>query len=338
MQISKYVFASAAAILLLGGSVLGAGLQHSLAGDAGTDAASGQGLAAAGSRSATVVEASVTRGERVPQAGRKSSGARDKTLLTAVSPGTRARPGRAPEIDDPRSVADYRRGLAAYQAGDYAATLIAWEAAAERGHLVAQWNLVRLYSTGNVVKPNPKRALYYLRAIAAKLDPNQPPSARTALKVAAYVELAKRYLEGVPEADLAASPERAFPLFELAATLYSHPSAQHFLGLMYLGGQGVKRDLGRAIRWLVLAARKRYGPSQAILGDIYWKDKNIGNNRARSLMWFSLAKENLRPDAYRQVVLDRYNTAKSEANDVERQQAMAMADSWRKKTGTMAAR
>ena len=53
-------------------------------------------------------------------------------------------------------------------------------------------------------------------------------------------------------------------------------------------------------------------------------------------MWFSLAKENLRQNAYRDVVLDRYNAANQEANDDERKQALAMANNWRQETGLAA--
>ncbi|MHA1546815.1 MAG: hypothetical protein ACTSUY_10420, partial [Alphaproteobacteria bacterium] len=211
MQISKYVIACAT-VLAMSNAGFGAGLQHPLATDHQVIEAAVPGNAnnatQAGVALYTPVVATRTPAlEAAPVAGALSEAEVQATLDTH-------RAGVATPIEDPRARADYQRGLDAYQLGNYSTALKRWESAAERGHLVAQWNLVRLYTNGEIVQTDAKRALYYLRSIAAKLDPNQPPSARSALKVAAYVELGRRYLDGVPEADLEPSPARAFRLFE----------------------------------------------------------------------------------------------------------------------------
>ncbi len=49
------------------------------------------------------------------------------------------------------------------------------------------------------------------------------------------------------------------------------PAPSIILGIVYLRGDGARLDQSRAPRWLILAARKRYAPSQAALDEFFWK-------------------------------------------------------------------
>ena len=219
-------------------------------------------------------------------------------------------------------------GLQAYNAGDGRLAVEHWRKAADTGHLPAQWNLSILFRRGGLVERDIAESIRHLRAVAARHDPNRRPGAHSAMTVAALVEFADITRAGEPAAKIQPDPARAARMYEIAATLYGDARAQHRLGMMYLKGEGVSHHAGRALRWLALSARKRYVPSFAALGDFYWQNRSEGNNKVRGLMWLSLAKENVKRDDLRAAVTDRYNAALTEANEEERQKAMALIQTW----------
>jgi len=223
-------------------------------------------------------------------------------------------------------------GLASYRAGDMAGTVMHWEKAARAGNLSAQWNLTRIYASRSGGYYDPGRRLHYLQLAANRHDPDAPPGPGSAVAVEALVELGLAYAGGVPEADLAPQPQRALAILEHAAALYGHARAQHYLGLMYLRGDGVRRDESRAVRWLSLSARKRFAPSQAALGDYFWNRGTAGlageQDRMRGLMWLALAKESAKDDAARTAIVDRYNQAMTGVDPAERKQVEALVAGW----------
>lgn len=226
--------------------------------------------------------------------------------------------------------AKYAAGIDAYSAGEGRLTEALWTEAAEQGHMAAQWNLARLYRLGDLVEADPVKALNYLRIVASRHDPDRVRDMRSAMTVAAMVEIASMTHTGVEEANLAPDAAQAARLYELAATLYGNARAQHHLGMMYLSGDGVQRHIGRAVRWLALSAGKRYAPSLAALGDFFWENRNTGDNKVRGLMWLSLARDNAKHDDLRATVTDRFEAAMIEANEEERQQVMALIQTWNK--------
>jgi len=219
-------------------------------------------------------------------------------------------------------------GVEAYNAGDGRLAVERWTKAADRGHLVAQWNLARLYSRGELIDADPIKALTYFRIVAEQQDPNRIRDQRNAIAIAALVEVADIYRAGEPLANLEPDATRAFGMYKLAATLYGDARAQHRMGTMYLTGEGVRQHFGRAVRWLALAASKRYTPSFAALGDFFWQNRETATNRVQGLMWLSLARDNTERDDMRAVFSDRYEAAMTEANDEERQQAIALLQNW----------
>lgn len=228
-------------------------------------------------------------------------------------------------------------GDAAFDQGRYDDAVANWQRAADAGYLMAQWNLARMLANGEGVPPDPELALKYLRMAAAQHDADLPYGPRSALTVEALVELAEVYRDGLAEAGLAPMPGRAAAMFEHAATLYGHPRAQNALGLMYLKGQGVRQDLGRAVRWLMLAARKNHAPAQAALGDIFWNNGAAEANKARGLMWFALARQNARTEGARATFEARYQAAAAEADEAARRMADDLIASWNQR-GAVAAR
>ena len=44
------------------------------------------------------------------------------------------------------------------------------------------------------------------------------------------------------------------------------------------------------------AARKRYAPAEAYLGELYWEGRLVRGDRTRAVMWYILAKKSARPE------------------------------------------
>lgn len=285
--------------------------------------------ALAGAAFTGVLAAQTGSGEKSTAMAAASMGAQIERPATGAAdpagPATAQAAGVAKVSPTPNHFA---AGMAAYAEGDLGRAIEAWEAAARDGHVAAQWNLARIYLNRSGPSSDRARAVQLLRNIAMLHDPDRPGAPRSAIAVEALVELGRLHWEGVPDAGLQPAPQYAARLFEHAATLYGHPRAQHYLGVMYLKGEGVKQNVGRAVRWLFLAANKRYAPSQAALGDYFWKHEDAGKYRVRGLMWLALASENAKGDDVRAKLRDRYNLALAEVRPEERAQAAAMIESW----------
>lgn len=223
----------------------------------------------------------------------------------------------------------FSSGFTALEAGDLETAQPLLEEAARLGHLGAQWKLARMFLDGTGVAPDPLMSLHYLRRIAMQHDPELPYGPRTAVTVEALVELGRLYRNGVPEANLRPSPVRAFSLLNHAATLYRHPRAQHYIGLMYLSGEGVRTDPGRGVRWLFLAATKHYAPAQSALGTYYWERRETADNRLKALMWMSLAAENAKQEEVRMAYQDRFTLAVSEIGGEDRALVDTLIKDWK---------
>jgi len=265
----------------------------------------------------------------VVAAGAETSGTTSPTHVETVMPTAASVIEVVEELpESKRPHAWFLSGVEAYNAGDGRLAVERWTKAADRGHLVAQWNLARLYRRGDLIDADPVKALTYFRIVADQQDPNRVRDQRSAITVAAFVEIADMYRTGEPVAGLEPDAKRAFGMYKLAATLYGNARAQHRMGTMYLTGEGVRQHFGRAVRWLALAASKRYSPSFAALGDFFWQNRDTSTNKVQGLMWLSLARDNTERDDLRAVFSDRYETVMTEANDAERQQAIALVQNW----------
>ena len=65
--------------------------------------------------------------------------------------------------------------------------------------------------------------------------------------------------------------------------------AKYRLGLVYLKGQGVRRDPRRARKWLHKAAEAGYAGAQAALGAMYAKEIGAERNIVQAYFWLKLA-------------------------------------------------
>ena len=215
-----------------------------------------------------------------------------------------------------------RKGLENYQAGDIVSSVDALTYAAEGGQSLAQWKLGRMYADGDGVAHDDLKAFHYFSQIVSSYDDDMDIARERGVFASAFVAVGIYALKGIPNSDVTPNPERAFEMFRYAATRFGDPNAQYNLARMYLDGDGVKQDCMQAARWLYLAADKHHIESEALLGHLLFTGQGgINRQRARGLMWLTLAHDSINnPERYKWID-DLYEQALQSANDNDRQVA-----------------
>jgi len=198
--------------------------------------------------------------------------------------------------DDPSPYASateaYRQGTNALKAGRPAAALPALEYAAKRGVLGAQIKLARAYSLGRDVPKDDAKAFIYFEQIADQQADISPSSPIAKYAAEAFVALGQYYLDGIPAMPLTSNPIYAVDLFRHAAGYFGNAEAQYRLARLYMSGTGVEKNVGLAVNWLAIAAKKQHAASQATLGEILWRGQEVRQRRARGLALIILAHQN----------------------------------------------
>lgn len=70
--------------------------------------------------------------------------------------------------------------------------------------------------------------------------------------------------------------------------------AQFSLGVLYLRGQGVKRDYAMAMQWLRKAAEQGDGDARLVLGELRMQGTPVLRDLVKSYMWLTLALTRVR--------------------------------------------
>jgi TPR repeat protein len=143
---------------------------------------------------------------------------------------------------------DFRKGLEAYNSGDYATALKEWRPLAEQGQAKAQFNLGYMYDKGNGVTQDYAEAVKWYRKAAEQGDAD----AQNNLGNRSYNG------EGVTQ-DYA----EAVKWYRKSAE-QGHANAQFNLALMYANGEGITQDKITAHMWYNIAAAN--GNKRAIEG------------------------------------------------------------------------
>jgi len=186
----------------------------------------------------------------------------------------------------------YRLGVTALKSGMPATAIPALEYAAKRGVLGAQVKLARAYANGRDLPKDDAKAFAYFQQIADQQADISPRSPVAKYAAEAFVALGQYYLDGVPDLNLSSNPSYAGHLFRHAASYFGNAEAQYRLARLYMNGDGVEKNLGLAVNWLSIAAKKQHAASQATLGEILWRGEEIRQRRARGLALIMLAHEN----------------------------------------------
>ena len=241
----------------------------------------------------------------------------------------------APQLSPPKvkSVApwaeDMKKARLAYSSGNFENARVFLEKASTEGNILASWYLGHMYRLGRGVAADTGKAFHYYSIVAEAFTPDEPDPRRLRITIDALVRVADIYRVGDKQASIAPDARTAFRLYNTAAS-YGHPAAHYAQGLMTLKGQGVKANPEKALRWLFLAAKKRYAPAEALLGDLFWKGEIVKQDRTRALMWYVLATQSARPEENPEI-FDRYNELAGEMPQDQRLEADNRAKLWAEK-------
>jgi TPR repeat protein len=217
-----------------------------------------------------------------------------------------------------------RAGLDDFRAGNPQSAVEALKFAAAGGELLAQWKLAQMYAKGDGVPRDDAKAYDYFSQIITNYDEDDPNRRHLAIVSSAFVALGVYALNGVAGSKIVADPQRALQLFQFAATNFGDPNAQYNLARMHLDGAGVKKDSREALRWLFLAADKGHVEAEALLGQVLFAGhEDVRPQRARGLMWLTLAREAAVGSKKDQWIIDLYDQAVASANEEDRHDALA---------------
>jgi TPR repeat protein len=206
-------------------------------------------------------------------------------------------------------------------------SFIALEYAAEGGHPVAQWKLGRMYADGDGVVQNDLRAFEYFSKIANQHAEDNPWAPQAGIVANAFVALGRYYLSGIPNTKVKADPERAREMLNYAASYFGNADAQYDLARLYLKDAGSSPENFRnGTRWLGLAAQKGQYQAQALLGQMLFNGDQMPPQRARGLMWLTLARDSAGADEA--WIKESYNRAIAKASDSDRASALQMLELW----------
>ena len=193
---------------------------------------------------------------------------------------------------------------------------------------LAQWKLGRLYAAGDGVARNDLRAFTYFSKIAKDHAQDSASSPEAALVANAFVALARYYLNGIPNTEVKADPQRAREMLYYAASYFGSADAQFDLARLYLKANNASaNDLTYGTRWLSAAASKGQRQAQAMLGQMLFNGDRLPPQRARGLMWMALACDgaNSPEEAW---IKDSYAQAVSRASEDDRAMAAQMIKYW----------
>jgi TPR repeat protein len=217
------------------------------------------------------------------------------------------------------SWAVFRFGFSAYKQGRKQEAIEAYRYAAENGQIGASWKLARMYAEGDGVTRNDYEAFKFFSDIARQdVEPGSPEESYVS---DALVELAHYLKTGIPDSPVQPNLQAAQDYYMRAAATYRNPVAQYEVGKMFLNGEGVRKSVQQAGRWLQLAAEKGHTGAQATLGNLLFRSGQI----VRGLAMLTAALERAQP-AEAIWIRPLQEEAFALAGESDRRTAVALAD------------
>jgi TPR repeat protein len=186
----------------------------------------------------------------------------------------------------------FEAGVHDLLAGDPQSSVEALTYAAEGGQPLAQWKLGRMYARGEGVPHDDIKAYSYFERLVESYNEDDPDRPDIPAISNAFVSVGVYCLNGIPNSEIKADPERALEMFQYAATNFGDPDAEYNLARLYMdGAAGLAHNNVRAAKWLGLAAEKGHHSAQALLGHLlFLGEGGVPRQRARGLMWLTIAK------------------------------------------------
>jgi len=217
-----------------------------------------------------------------------------------------------------------RSGMREYNAGDKEGAVRALEYAAGQGHALALWKLGRMYADGDGVPRDDLKAFEYFSQIADDNTDDAPEAPNSGVVANAFTALGSYFLDGIKDTYVRANPERAYDMFNYAASYFGDSNAQYNLARLYLDGTGVETDPRQAARWFNLAAEKGHRPAQALLGNLLVNGVGVPRQPVKGLTWLALARGGATgpKDGW---IVDLYEKAWASASEADRADATEQA-------------
>jgi TPR repeat protein len=184
-----------------------------------------------------------------------------------------------------------------------------------------------MYADGDGVPHDDLKAFEFFSKLADQNADERPNSPNAPVVASAFVALGTYFLDGIKDTYVTANPGRARELFTYASSWFSDPNAQFNLARLYMDGTGVEKDERMAARWFNLSAEKGHHASQAMLGRLLFNGQGIGLQKARGLMWLTLARESADP-VKDQWITELYDNAFAASGDEDRRLALALLEQY----------
>jgi hypothetical protein len=214
----------------------------------------------------------------------------------------------------PANAADFQKGFAAYESGDYATALLEWKPLAEQGNADAQHNLGEIYSKSKGDAQDYPEALKWYRLAAKQGHANAMYMVGKAYDVnywgvqQDFGEAAKWFLlaaeqghahaqqkiasmysfgQGLPN-----NQDESMKWYKLAAAQGSASEQTSMAYFFHYGLGNREPDLAEAAKWYRMAANQGDASAQKELGAMYNKGEGVIQDNLLAYMWSSLATEN----------------------------------------------
>jgi TPR repeat protein len=195
------------------------------------------------------------------------------------------------------------------------------------GDPMAEWKLGRMYADGDGVARDDVRAFEYFSRIANAHANDSPSAPQAQIVASAFVALGRYYLNGIPNSKIKPDTERAREMFSYAASYFGNADAQYDLAGLFLKTPDASReDFRYGARWLGLAAHKGQHQAQALLGQMLFNGDRLPPQRARGLMWLTLARDSATADET--WIKESYDRAIAKASEDDRAMALQMLKDW----------
>jgi uncharacterized protein len=162
------------------------------------------------------------------------------------------------------------------RAGKMEASVVALTYAAESGQGIARWKLGQMYGEGDGVTRDDVKAYHFFNELVESYDEDQPGLQNTRAISDAFVAVGVYCLNGIPNSEVRADPQRAHELFQAG-----HAASQALLGHMLFVGNGVADQRARGLMWLELAKDSAPNPQGQWIGDLYQRDLRDASDAER---------------------------------------------------------
>lgn len=207
---------------------------------------------------------------------------------------------------------NYKKGVDAYNSGNYKNAFSFWLKAANQGNASAQFNLGTLYENGEGISQDYSKAFEWYQKAANQgnvdalfnlgsmyyngngVAQNYKKALEWWQKAANHGDSDAQYWLGTMYENgegVAQNFDKSFELFQKSAN-QGHADAQYALGKIYLEGDGERQYYDEALEWFQKAANNGHANAQYILGTMYLGGIGVAKNKNMGMEWLAKSADN----------------------------------------------